>query len=244
MGTRKALLAVLLLTAAACGGGSAADSTATPPPGQDTTGTTTTTTAGSSGPSQGAIDSIGTCTITITGDVEETATYEMSPNSFNSDHWLSDDQLRDSFDFMAEVYPESSFEERWDAGIPILTLFQLRCADPEDMSSGPGVGVITSDNNKRDDFPMGPGTHPVAGFTIFEVHGPAGTVQADLTMGDVISFRPHPDSGNLVIERRDRSRLVGHITFDASENFTADGREVSVRMEFDIRCGGAHLGCD
>jgi hypothetical protein len=184
------------------------------------------------------IDGLG-CTITVTGDLEETIEYPDS--QILSDYWSSEDELRDYVEFLGEDIAEGSYEELVARGEPIFGWFILTCFDPQDP--GPGVQVFHTNATTSDQFPMGPGTYPVSGG-LFDAVGPAGSVITNFALTVEEQFDPVPDSGEMVISRWDTSKLEGVITFDGVESLTEDApRMVSVVVDFAFECAPTHTGC-
>jgi len=247
------LALTIALIASACGGDSG-EPTASSPTGEtsdaanptSTMGTSTTsvdeaeedpetTEETSSGSNTGGIG----CAVTVSGDVDQTLDYPDS--QFLSDHWSSEEELRDYVEFLGEDIAEGTYDELVARGEPIVSWFLLTCFDPQDP--GPGVQVFHTNATNRDQFPMEPATYPVSGG-LFDANGPAGTVTTNLNLTLDDQFAPVPDSGEMVISRWDSSRLEGVLTFDGVETFPeGDARVVSVEVDFVFDCAPTHTAC-
>jgi hypothetical protein len=249
------LLAVIAVVVAACGGGGDAgasgDST-TEPVIEDEESTETTSTTiqsddddGGSDTSEAAAETSsgdGECTITVTGDLEETHVFPQSVFTFTSDHWATEDELREIIEFLGEDNTEGSYEELVARGEPIVGWFIYNCVDPDDL--GKGVLVLPTNETTPDQFPMGPGTYEVTGG-LFDATGTPGTVISSFGMDDEELFGTVDGSGELVISRWDTEALEGTVTFDAVEAFVEDEpREINVAVDFTVMCQpGFHSGC-
>lgn len=179
----------------------------------------------------------GSCTITITGDRDEVITYPQSFYSLTSDHWTSEDELRQLLELFES---EESLEDIVARGEPAFTFFALNCVDPDE----PGDGVVVTHTNAttRDQLPMGAANYPVSGG-LFDADGPAATVIAAFSIGEEL-YGTVEGSGALAITRWDLEKVEGRLTFDAVEIF-AEGTplEITVTVEFSFSCTAQFSGC-
>jgi hypothetical protein len=242
---RRALVvfAAVALLLVACGGDGTGDD-GTEPTSETTApagGETTTTTPDEDPPDSGGGGGSGTggeCTITVTGDREDSWTFPQSQYTFLSDRWASEDELRETVEFLGEDAAGGTYDEIVARGEPILGWFFYNCVDPENLE----LGVLAYPTNATtgDDLPMGPGTYPISGG-LLGADGPAGTMSASINLGDDTVFGLVEDSGEVVITHWDLERLEGTISFDAGELFTEDGETISVHVEFTVVCSAS--GC-
>jgi hypothetical protein len=184
----------------------------------------------------------GECTITVTGGVEDTIVHAQSVFTFTSDHWTSEEDLRELVEFMGEDNVGGSYEEMVERGEPIVGWFLYNCVDPDDPSSG--VIVYATNETGPDQFPMGPGTYEVSGG-LFDAVGPVATVVSNFGVSAEEQFDPVPGSGELVISRWDTETLEGTIAFDGIESFAeGEPREINVMVEFTVICSPQfHSAC-
>lgn len=259
---RRALsLMTIALLVSACGGGSEGTSPISAP----TSAAADTSAAGepstAAGPATAATDETasstdataaeaaataegGTCTIRISGDLEEEVEYPQHPIAISTDHWLTEEQLRESAEFL-----EVSYEEITARDDPVLTWLMVTCGpDPLGDSStdqeGPAVMVMASDGTKGSQMPMGPGTYAVAGNLLDSDREP-GTVGVGFDYSDEEFFHALAGSGELVITTWDDEAIEGTVTFDITEAFTDEPRRATVQMDFSFTCAAAtaHSGC-
>jgi len=230
---RALLPATLATLVAACAGG-----TTTAPPG--TTGTTgAATTAATAAPAGTKV--AGECTITVTGDREETLTFAQSIYSFSSDHWIGEDELRGTVEALGEDIAGGSFEEITARGEPVITFFSVSCADPDNLIQG--VTATHTNGTLVGAFPEAPGSYPITGG-LFNAGGTPGTVIADFSYGDDELYRTIPDSGTLDITRWDSEAVEGSLSFSAEESFVeGNPRRVTVTVGFSFLCDGWFSGC-
>ena len=184
----------------------------------------------------------GECTITVTGDLEETIVHPQSVFSFTTEYWATEEDLRDTVEFLGEDNAGGSYEELVARGEPIIGWFLYNCVDPDDL--GTGVIVLPTNETTSDQFPMGPGTYEVSGG-LFDTTGPAATVISSFSATAEEQFGPVPGSGELVISRWDLQALEGTVAFDAVEAFPeGDPRTVNVKVEFTVVCSPQiHSAC-
>ena len=213
------------------GGDPAADSTTSP------SVDTTAKSVDPGGTSDEATTGAGRCTISVSGDIEIEETFDQNIYSIVTDYWITEEEARDSFEFLQEEGSTETYEDRVASGKPIVNLFSFSCgAGP---GATPSVLAYVTDATTRNDFPMASGTYPVHGSTLGGDHdGPAALSLANLFVEDEAVFRPVPQSGALDIETWDQSRLAGTLTFDAEEMDLGSGgdRSVSVTVDFDFSC--------
>jgi hypothetical protein len=249
------LISISVLVAA-CGGGTGAETTAPETTGSggggeverpEPTSTTSSVEEEETGSeaaeaASGGDAGNGECTITVTGDIEDTIIYPQSVFTFSSDYWASEEQKRDIVEFLGEDNVGGSYEDLVARGEPFVGWFLYNCVDPED--AGAGVIVLPTNETSSDQFPMGPGTYEVTGG-LFDTTGPEATVITSFAVTTEEQFEPVPGSGELVISRWDTEALEGTIGFDAVESFAeGEAREVNVMVEFTVQCSpGFHGVC-
>lgn len=244
---RSWVVPALTLMLGACGGSGSVpgeiDTVATTVARSETTPTTPaenapeTTGAVSSGAGS---PSGGECTVVVTGDREETWTFEQNVYSMSSDYWMDEQELRDTVEFLGEDVTGGSYEEIVDRGEPIITFLSIGCVDADNLSQG---ALITPTNaTRRTDFPMGAGNYPVSGG-VFDANGPAATMIADFNVGPDELYGTVAGSGSLQITRRDLERIEGSYSFEAVEAFVDQPRKVSVSVTFSFSCAGRFSGC-
>ena len=242
---RLGILAVsLIVMTAACGGDgdgpvettvqtaepSATDGAAASGAPDDVTTTTSGETATS--PPQGNVDA-GTCMVSVSGDVEESWTFEQNPTSFSSDYWLSEETLRE----IAAEFDED-YDELVAAGKPALLLFQVACQDASDNLTG--VLFTQANEATTNDVPMGPGTYPISDSLLGDVPTEFGASFAP--NGDDL-FAAVPGTGAVEITHWDTTRIEGSAAFDAVERFADSPREVHVELTFRYVCTDFYTGC-
>jgi hypothetical protein len=184
----------------------------------------------------------GECTITVSGDVEDTIVYPQSVFTFTSDYWATEDELREIVEFMGEDNVGRSYDELVSRGEPIIGWFIYNCVDPDDPAGG--VIVLPTNGTSPQQFPMGPGTYEVSGG-LFDATGPVATVISNFGVSSEEQFDPVPGSGELTISRWDTEALEGTITFDGVESFAeGEPREINVMVEFTVMCSPVfHSAC-
>jgi hypothetical protein len=232
---------VLAVLAAACGGGTsspnsdggattvASQSTTSPESGDGATPATTT------GVVAGGDD--GSCTVTTSGDRQDSWTFPQAVTSFSTDYWLSEENLRETVEFLGEDIAGGSYDELVARGEPIITLLSISCSDPDNLIQG--VLVTPGNATRAADLPMGPGSYPISGGLFDAGEVPAGAMIADFSVNEDELYGTLPDSGSLEITRWDLDRIEGSVSFDARQSFVdTDPKQVSVAVEFSFRCPG------
>lgn len=241
---RPGVAALLLsLVVAACGGGGdpiADTAGAAPDTEPGAVVTTPVTTEATVGTVDAGAPAGGTCTITITGDREETWTFGQSVYSVASDHWMSEDELRGTVEALGTEIAGGTYEELVDRGDPIITFLSTGCVNPDDLIHG---ATVTHTNlTKSSDLPMGPGTYPIIGG-FFDASGPAASVIAEFAVSADELYGTVAGSGSLEITHWDLDRIEGSLSFDAVESFVDAPREITVSVTFSYECKGWFSGC-
>jgi hypothetical protein len=245
------VIAVLLI---ACGGGDGDEGEDTEDIGGDTVVTTAATDSSSSSPTtvaaevtttddtggQVAGSDEGECTITLSGDRDDTWTFPQDPYTTFSDYFMTEDELREMIEFLGEEAAGGTYEEIVARGEPIFSFLALGCYDPEETM--PGVTLTHTNATTSSDLPMAPGSYPISGG-FFEADGPAGTMIADFNVSDDELYGTVDGSGSLEITRWDSEVIEGTFGFDAKEAFVDSGREVRVEVTFSYRCPASPTGC-
>lgn len=213
------------------------DTVATTPADQ---ATVTTTVAGKDTPSSGDSGSGGECTVTVSGDRDDTWTFAQSVYSVSTDHWMSEQELRETVAALGEDVVGASYEELVARGEPVITFLSLSCVDPDELLQG--ASVSHSNATTRADFPMGPGSYPIAGG-LLAGDIPPGTLFADFNVDSDELYGTVAESGSLEITRWDLARIEGSYAFDAVESFVDDPKKVRVSVTFSFGCAGWFSGC-
>jgi hypothetical protein len=241
---------VLVILGPACGGGRAAtptDATPTTPLTAPATtasgegGSTASTSAAAPDDVRDAVPTAsGGCTVAISGDRDESWTFEQAITSFSTDYWLDEEELREVIEFMGEDITGGSYDELVESGVPIVTLLQISCSDPENLIQG---ALVTHTNaTLTSDLPMGPGRYAISGG-LFDADGPAGTMIADLSVDEDEIYGTIAGSGSLEVTQWDRERIEGSLSFAAREAFVDDPREIEVTVSFSFVCREWFSGC-
>lgn len=196
--------------------------------GATTTGEATTTTAASAPTAAAPFDPA--CTVEVTGDEPRGWVGPDDEDAFASDHWQSEDELRAQYEFLA-IQDDPPFEELVDSGQPVFTYFLMSCVGME----GDTVAIFVSDQTRRDDLPMAPGSYPIGGglFTAGEL--PAGVFSASYLPATGTVWGEE-GSGTITITRWDLSSVQGSFAFVAEERFVDPSRVVEVTGTFDFAC--------
>jgi hypothetical protein len=182
----------------------------------------------------------GECTVTVTGDREDTWTFAQSVYSVSTDHWMSEEELRETVAALGEDVFGASYEELAARGEPVVTFLSLSCVDPDQLLQG--ASVSHSNATTKADFPMGPGSYPIAGG-LLAGDIPAGTMFADFNADSDELYGTVAGSGSLEITRWDLARIEGSYSFDATEAFADNPRQVRVSVTFSFACAGWFSGC-
>ncbi|HSJ72267.1 MAG TPA: hypothetical protein VLA29_11555 [Acidimicrobiia bacterium] len=246
-GRQVAGVLAICLFATACDGGTAdpttteagASTTSTTLDQAETPATTGTTMTSSSvtSTSPSAAD-LGSCTITLSGDRDDTWTFTESVYSLTSDYWSSEEELRSTVEFLGEDVAGGSYDELVAAGEPIITFLTIGCLDADDLIRG--AKVTHTNASRSSDIPMGPGSYPIDGG-LFDADGPAGTMIADFNVSSDELYAS--GSGSLEITQWDSNVIEGSFSFPASEMFVDDPRVVDVTVTFRYTCQSWHSGC-
>lgn len=199
-----------------------------------------TTPAGQDAPASGNGGGDGECIVTVTGDREDTWTFAQSVYSVSTDHWMSEQELRDTVAALGEDVVGANYEELVAQGKPVVTFLSLSCVDPDQLLQG--ASVSHSDATTGADFPMGPGSYPITGG-LLDGDLPAGTLFADFNVDSDELYGTVAGSGSLEITRWDMSRIEGSYAFDAVEAFVDSPRQVRVSVTFSFACAGWFSGC-
>jgi hypothetical protein len=246
-------LAVVVMLTAACGGesistagdgpsstGSSDQSTGTEP---TTAGGGDTTTTTESTSDTAAVTEGGTCTVTVTGDREESWTFAQEITSFSSDYWISEEDLRGTIDFLGEDIAGGSYDEIVARGEPIITFLQVSCSNPDDLVEG--ALVLPGNATRATDLPMGPGVYPITGGLFGADEVAAGTMVASFGVADEDElYGTIADSGSLEITRWDLDGIEGSFSFDAQQAFVDENpKQVSVTVQFSFVCTAQFSGC-
>ncbi len=222
---------------------SAASETAPTAPESGTTAPEVTTTGATdeSIPDDGTRPGSSECTVEITGDSEETWTFEASANRVGiaTDYWFSDDAIREAVEELG-----GSYDEFIEKGEPLVAVLGVYCSASNDpMDPGHGVHVRATNATRATDLPMGPGNYAIVGGGTVIDDGPAGMVVADVTMiGDEL-YETIADSGLLAIDRWDIEGIEGSFSFTALEMFSEDQKEIGVTVQFSIACDAPPYSC-
>lgn len=235
--------ALVMLVLAACGGasevpqGEAPVTTASAVAPAESTMTPTST----STPEAGSADPTGgKCAIVVTGEREGTWTFPQSIYSISSDYWMSEDELRETVEFLGEEIAGGSYDELVGRGEPVITFLSVGCANADNLIEG--ATVTHSNATLGFDLPMGPGSYPIVGG-FFDADGPTATMIGEFSLADDELYNTVADSGSLEITRWDMEAIEGSFSFDAVEAFVDDPREIRVTVEFSYVCPGWFTGC-
>lgn len=257
-GRAGVVLVVSMILAAACGG----ESTATAGDGPTTTtpsdeaaapestagggGEATTTAASTTDAADtdaAAATTGGTCTVTVTGDRQESWTFGQDLTSFSTDYWISEDDLRATIDFLGEDITGGSYDEIVARGEPIVTFLSLSCSNPDNLVEG---ALVTPGNATRAaDLPMGPGVYPISGGLFSAEDVAAGAMIANFGVAEEDElYGTIADSGSLEITRWDLDGIEGSFSFDAQQTFVDENpKQVSVSVQFSFICADWFSGC-
>lgn len=245
---------VLVILASACGGDGATtsvdgtDTTASPATSVQSTTVPSTAGGGQAEPTTSAVDAGdaappaggGECTVTISGDRDESWTFEQATTSFSTDYWLAEEDLREVIEFMGEDITGGSYDELVAAGMPIVTFLQISCSDPANLIQG---ALVTHTNaTLSSDLPMGSGSYAISGG-LFDADGPAGTVIADLSVNEDEVYGTIEGSGSLEVTRWDLDGIEGSFSFAAQEAFVDNPAEIEVAVSFSFVCSDWFSGC-
>lgn len=237
--THDSCLTVALLVTACTTSTQTNDATNPPSSSTSQDGTTTSAQAAETTTTNPPASDTGECTLTLSGDIEESWTFPQTVLSFSSDHWLTEEEQRQVVATLGEEIAGGTYEEIIGRGEPVVNFFAFGCTDPDD----PLLGAVAFATNATvaDQIPMGPGSHPISGG-ILDADGPAGTMIADFGLSDVI-FRTVADSGSVEITQWDGTGLQGSFSFDASETFVDTLRTIHVEGVFDYGCSKVYGLC-
>lgn len=236
--------ALVVFVLAACGSAAEVPSdgvTSTPTSVVGPSESTTTTSTSTSTPGAGStVPAGGECTIVVTGEREGTWTFPQSIYSISTDYWMSEDELRETVEFLGEDIAGGSYDELVERGEPVITFLSVGCSNADNLIEG---GTVTHTNaTLASDLPMGPGSYPIVGG-FFDADGPASTVIGEFSLSNDEMYNTVGDSGSLEITKWDMGAIEGSFSFDAVEAFVDDPREIRVTVEFSYVCPGWFTGC-
>lgn len=218
-----------LSTTSSAGPGAGSSATSQPTKGPTTTGVAVSDENG------------GSCTVTVTGDLDLELSYDQSIYSMSSDYWTSDEDLRATVETLGEDIAGGSYDELVARGEPVVTFLALSCQDPDNLIEG---ALATHTNATRSpDIPMGPGVYPILGGLGSAGDDAPGSIIAGFGTDDDTLWSTADNSGSLEITKWDKSAIEGSFQFDAEELFVESPRLIHVLVEFSFLCGGLHTGC-
>jgi hypothetical protein len=183
----------------------------------------------------------GTCTVTVTGDREESWTFEQAVTSFSTDYWMSEEQLRATVDALGEDVAGGSYDEIVARGEPIITFLSLSCSNPETLLEG--ALIMHTDATRASDLPMASGSYPISGGLFDAATGPAATMIADFAVADGEVYGTVADSGTLEITAWDGTRIEGTFSFAAQQTLADTPKDVHVDVTFSFVCEATMSGC-
>jgi hypothetical protein len=217
-------VALLFVIAVGCSGGTSD----TPAPGA------TQTTAPSVIPSTTvAVPDDPGCRVAVSGYEERSWDGVDEPGTFTSDHWWSEEDLRDAYAEIA-IQGDPTFEELQVEGYPVLTFFLLRCIGPE----GDVVAISVSELTVAEGLPMGPASHEISGGEHLPGHTPAGEFEATYVPWSQTQWE-QVGVGELVIDTWTAEEITGTFAFTAEERFSGGGDSVDVTGAFRLTCVGS-----
>lgn len=174
----------------------------------------------------------GKCEVNVTGDVTVSWKGDGGAEALGSDYWLSEDDMRQAFEFIVSGTKEEKEKQVEEAmkGDPRFFILLVNCISDED--SDILLSLSPSNAAKYADVPFGP-----AQYTM----GPGGSEDPKVfsallsTGGDEIW--KISEAGTLKITKWDKKGIAGTFNFKAEETF-AEGtpKKVSVEGSFDFDC--------
>lgn len=173
------------------------------------------------------------CRVAVTGYEERTWDGVDEPGTFTSDHWWSDEDLRDAYAEIA-IQGDPTFEELRAEGYPVLTFFLLRCIGPE----GDVVAISVSELTTATGIPMEAARHSITGSEHLPGHTPAGEFEATYVPWSETQWA-HIGVGELVIDTWTVDEITGTFAFSAEERFSGGGDWVEVSGAFRLTCTGS-----
>ncbi|HUG74401.1 MAG TPA: hypothetical protein VMM81_01840 [Acidimicrobiia bacterium] len=194
-----------------------------------------TETTGTSGiPSTtGAVPDDPGCRVAVSGFEERTWDGADEPGTFTSDHWWSEEDLRDAYAEIA-IQGDPTFEELRAEGYPVLTFFLLRCIGPE----GDVVAISVSELTVAESIPMGAASYLITGGEHLPGHTPAGEFEATYVPWSETQWA-QVGVGELVIDSWTAEEITGTFAFTAEERFSGGGDSVEVTGAFRLTCIGS-----
>ncbi len=187
---------------------------------------------------QDSVDSIlagdsdyGSCTVSVSGDVEANWAGKGGAAAVGTDYWYSDDELRDQFEFLGSG--DESFEDLMASGRPVFSLLLLNCSLDQYQS----ISLFVSDNATRSDLAFGPGSYEIAAGGLFGApDAAADTFSALITLDQDAIWAT--TGGSLDITSWDAEHIAGSFSFGIDEALTDVARSGQVEGEFDFNCFG------
>lgn len=201
----------------------------------------TTSVADEGDPDDAAPSGNSTCTVVITGDREETWTFDDGENNAGiaTDYWFSDETRREAVEELG-----GSYEEFVEKGDPLVAFLGVYCSESDDpMEPGQGANVRATNSTEAADLPMAPGVYPVVGGGAVIDEGPAGTVIADVAMIDDEIYETIADSGSIEVTRWDNEEIEGSFSFAALEMYSESPKEIAVTVQFSVVCQSPPYDC-
>lgn len=215
--------------------------TTAPMSGTEAPEATTTTGGDEDTPDAGEPAGGSECTVVITGDREETWTFDGLENRVGvaTDYWFSDEAIREAVEELG-----GSYDEFVEKGEPLVAFLGVYCsASTDPMDPGQGVDVRATNSTRAADLPMEPGIYPIVGGGTAIDEGPGGTMVADVTVvGDEI-YETVPDSGSLEITSWDIGGIEGSFSFASQEMFSENPKEIEVIVQFSLVCEAPPYTC-
>ena len=196
--------------------------------------TTTTGATDGSTADDGTAPRGGECTVVVTGDREDTWTFDAGTNRVGiaTDYWFSDEALQAAVEELG-----GSYDEFVAKGEPLVSFLSIWCSESDDpVEPGQGVDVRATNATRAADLAMGPGSYPIAGGGGVINEGPAGTMVADVMLIEDEIYETIADSGSLEISRWDMAGIEGSFSFAALEMFVEDPKELKVAVQFSLSC--------
>lgn len=174
------------------------------------------------------------CEVKATGGLTVSASGPARASSFGSDHWLTDDELKQGLKVMAGIGKKMTDEEKDKKvteamkGDPRFMLFLLNCeTEAVTISFGP------SSSAKYADVPMKAKSYPIAQG----LKARPGEMQVLLNVKSNKGFWRAVPGGKLEITAFDRKHIAGSFEFTAKEGMAKDaGAEARFTGSFDFPC--------
>lgn len=221
---RRLTTAVACVLAIGCSGGEAVTSEP---------GTTPTTGSVASPSTTLAVPDEPGCRVAVSGYEERSWEGVDEPGTFTSDHWWSEQDLRDAYAEIA-IQGDPTFDELRAEGYPVLTFFLLRCIGPE----GDVVAISVSELTTADGIPMGAADFAITGGEHLPGHTPAGEFEATYVPWSETLWE-QVGTGELIVDTWTDAELSGTFAFVAEERFSGGGDTVTVSGAFRLTCTGS-----